>query len=92
MAENTLENAAALWRTSGTPTDFIRAVESIPAGTDRGRVRELLGSPLLVSPAADGSESWLYVSSDPARGQFEALFVAFDANGRSLRLERKPIE
>jgi outer membrane protein assembly factor BamE (lipoprotein component of BamABCDE complex) len=92
MDENTLENAAAIWRASAAATDFIRAVERIPVGADRARVRELLGSPVLVSPAADGSESWLYVPSDPARGQFEALFVAFDPNGRFLRLDRKPID
>ena len=92
MTENSLENAAAVWRASRNPADFIRAAERIPAGTDQARVRELLGAPVFVSPTADDGESWLYVPSDPARDQFEALFTTFDPNGKFLRLDRKPIE
>jgi hypothetical protein len=32
------------------------------------------------------------VPNDPARGQFEALFVSFDPAGKFARLDRKPIE
>jgi hypothetical protein len=92
MDEFELERAAAAWRASASPTDFIAAAERIPVGYDRARVRELFGAPSLVSPLANGGESWLYVPNDPARGQFEALFVSFDPAGRFARLNRKSIE
>lgn len=92
MHENDLERAAAAWRASRAPTDFIYAALRLPLGIDRARVRELLGAPSLVSPLANGGESWLYVPNDPTRGQFEALFVSFDRVGRFARLDRKPIE
>jgi hypothetical protein len=59
MDEDELERAAASWRASGSPTDFIDAAERIPVGTERARVRELLDAPSLVSRLADGGESWL---------------------------------
>ena len=87
-----LESAAAEWRGSGLPADFIRAAERLTAGTEAARVRALLGAPRLVTPLPDGGESWLYVPNDPARGRFEALFLAIDPSGRFARLDRKPID
>lgn len=87
-----LESAAAAWRASAAPADFLRAAERLPAGADAARVRGLFGAPALVTPLPDGGESWLYVPSDPARGRFEALFLAFGPGGRFARLDRKPIE
>jgi hypothetical protein len=92
MKESALEKAAASWRASSAPADFIHAAQQIPMGTERVRVLELLGEPSQISPLADGGESWLYVPNDPAHGQFEALFVTLTPDDRFARLDRKPIE
>lgn len=87
-----LDALAARWRASAAPADLVRAAERIAPGTDPARVRDLLGEPLVVSQLSAGGESWLYVKSDPDRGQFEALFVVFDPAMGFVRIDRKPIE
>jgi hypothetical protein len=87
-----LEALAARWRGSAAAADLAALAERIPAGTDRARLRALLGEPLLVSPLADGGEAWLYVRSDAGRGQRESLSILLSPDGGFLELARKPID
>ena len=80
------------WRRSGQAADLIAVAQRIPPGTGSASLVAALGQPLVVSRLSDGGETWLYIRSDPARGQFEALSIALSAAGGFRRLERKPIE
>jgi len=90
--DQSANEAAEAWRRLRTPDQLARAVERIPRGTPSARVRALLGEPLSISRLADGGEAWLYIKSDPARGQRESLFVTFDLSGNLAGLERKPLD
>jgi hypothetical protein len=87
-----LDALGARWRASGAPTDLLLLAERIPPGTDRARLITLLGQPDLVSPLANGGESWLYVKCDPAHNQFESLSVVLSPVGGFLQLDRKPVD
>ncbi len=87
-----LETLASRWRASASPEDLVRAAARIPPGTDKARLRALLGEPISTSKLANGGESWLYVKSDPSRGQLESMFVALTPEGGFARLDRKPID
>ena len=78
------------WRRSGQAADLIAVAQRIPTGS--ASLVAALGQPLVVSRLSDGGETWLYIRSDPTRGQFEALSIALSAAGGFRRLERKPIE
>lgn len=83
---------AARWRDSANPEDLTALAAHIAPGTARDRLRGLLGEPLLVTPLAEGGESWLYVRSDPASEQYESIAALLSPDGRFDRLARKPIE
>lgn len=92
MTSAALDAAAATWRASAAAADFLRAVALLPAGSPAAQVAQWLGQPLLVTPMSGGAQSWLYVPSDDAAGQREALMLAFNADGAFERLLRKPID
>jgi outer membrane protein assembly factor BamE (lipoprotein component of BamABCDE complex) len=92
VTQEELEVAATRWRATRSPADLIQVAQMIPPGSERARVRELLGDPLVVSELADGGESWLYVRADPEAGQLESMSVGFDASGGFTRLDRKPLD
>jgi hypothetical protein len=87
-----LETAAARWSATRSPADLVQVGHLIPRGTDRPRMRELLGDPLVVSELADGGEAWLYVRADPGAGRLESMSVSFDASGGFTRFDRKPLD
>jgi hypothetical protein len=87
-----LEAAAAGWSATRSPADLVQVARLIPRGTDRPRMRELLGDPLVVSELAAGGEAWLYVRADPGAGQLESMSVSFDASGGFTQFNRKPID
>ncbi len=82
---------AEAWRRSSKASDLIALAQRIPPGTDSASLLLALGRPLVVSRLSDGGETWLYVRSDPTKGQFESLSIALMGN-RFRALERKPIE
>lgn len=86
------EAAAAAWRASAAAADFLRAVALLPVGSTGTEVAQWLGQPLGVTPMSGGAQSWLYVRSDDALGQREALMLVFGAGGGYERLLRKPID
>jgi outer membrane protein assembly factor BamE (lipoprotein component of BamABCDE complex) len=76
-----------------TPADELeRRAATIPAGTSKERVRQLLGEPINASQLTDGGETWLYIEADPERDQRESLSAEFDASGGFKRLRRKPLD
>ena len=92
MTQEELEAAAARWRATRSPADLIQVAHMIPRGSDRARVRELLGDPIVVSELSDGGESWLYVRARPEVGQLESMSVGFDPSGSFTRADRKPLD
>lgn len=92
MSSAHLDTAAAAWRASAAAPDFLRAAALLPVGSTAAQVAQWLGQPLLVTPMSGGAQSWLYVRSDDAAGQREALMLVFDAGGTYTHLLRKPID
>ena len=92
LSVDQLEAVAARWRATRSAAALVEAAALIRPGSDRARVRELLGDPLVVSELASGGESWLYVRADPEVGQLESMSLAFDASGGLTGLDRKPID
>jgi hypothetical protein len=92
VTDDDLEGAGARWQATRAAADIVKAAAVIRPGSDRARVRELLGDPLVVSELARGGESWLYVRADPQVGQLESVSLSFDASGGFIGLDRKPID
>lgn len=90
--DGSLDSLATRWRACRAPADLIALAELVPIGVDGQRLIEYFGPPVLVSPLADGGESWLYVRSDADSGQFESLSLALSADRQFAGLNRKPIE
>ena len=92
-ARNEIERRSDLWKASRSPADFVWLAEhGLPNRSTGEHVSELFGAALHKVALTDGGEYWLYVWSDPAKQQFEAIAVIFDRNGSVVGLGRKPIE